>query len=175
MKMPTILSIVCIRYPEGWLHIWNGLVVYTFLFCLYAGNLFPLGMLHPRSLSSEHKDRVGYCCFIWQSSRLFQLVWVSSKQARSDSALCLVLSSNSYFQCVLVMHKSCVSIFWIASSELCSVFCVLTLSSCRRCYEISCENTFIRDGYGNTYNRVGACRDSQKSVVVQVIMAPDFS
>ena len=41
-------------------------------------------------------------------------------------------------------------------------------NSCGRCYEISCTNKAIKDGYGEVLDRSKACFDEQASVVVMV-------
>eukprot|EP01025_Chloroclados_australasicus_P038270 TRINITY_DN392_c0_g1_i1.p2 TRINITY_DN392_c0_g1~~TRINITY_DN392_c0_g1_i1.p2 ORF type:complete len:406 (-),score=57.98 TRINITY_DN392_c0_g1_i1:1727-2944(-) len=41
-------------------------------------------------------------------------------------------------------------------------------ASCGRCYEVQCNPTYFTDGYGQTLDRVGVCRDASSSVVVTV-------
>jgi hypothetical protein len=40
--------------------------------------------------------------------------------------------------------------------------------SCGRCFEVKCDPTWIRDGYGASFDRTGACRDPSASVILQV-------
>ncbi|WIA09193.1 hypothetical protein OEZ85_008604 [Tetradesmus obliquus] len=39
--------------------------------------------------------------------------------------------------------------------------------SCGGCYEIKCQSSDIKDGYGQNLNRNGACRDGSSSVIVR--------
>lgn len=41
-------------------------------------------------------------------------------------------------------------------------------NSCGRCYEVMCDDTDLKDGYGEHLNRKGICINPGKSVIVQV-------
>eukprot|EP00879_Flechtneria_rotunda_P014411 GHRR01015058.1.p1 GENE.GHRR01015058.1~~GHRR01015058.1.p1 ORF type:complete len:136 (+),score=21.77 GHRR01015058.1:159-566(+) len=40
--------------------------------------------------------------------------------------------------------------------------------SCGRCYEIKCDDSSMKDGYGEWIDRNDACKDTEASVVVQI-------
>ncbi|WIA29269.1 hypothetical protein OEZ86_011777 [Tetradesmus obliquus] len=40
--------------------------------------------------------------------------------------------------------------------------------SCGVCYEIKCESSSVRDGYGENIDRNGVCKDTSKSVIVKI-------
>eukprot|EP01026_Neomeris_dumetosa_P009360 TRINITY_DN13142_c0_g1_i5.p1 TRINITY_DN13142_c0_g1~~TRINITY_DN13142_c0_g1_i5.p1 ORF type:complete len:129 (-),score=3.12 TRINITY_DN13142_c0_g1_i5:10-396(-) len=40
--------------------------------------------------------------------------------------------------------------------------------SCGRCYEVQCNPTFFKDGYGQSLDRSNVCRDPSASVVVTI-------
>lgn len=43
-----------------------------------------------------------------------------------------------------------------------------SLCTCRRCYEIKCNPSTFKDGYGDTLDREQVCKDPDASLVVQV-------
>eukprot|EP01024_Parvocaulis_polyphysoides_P055311 TRINITY_DN5649_c0_g1_i2.p2 TRINITY_DN5649_c0_g1~~TRINITY_DN5649_c0_g1_i2.p2 ORF type:complete len:127 (+),score=10.91 TRINITY_DN5649_c0_g1_i2:111-491(+) len=41
--------------------------------------------------------------------------------------------------------------------------------SCGRCYEVKCNPTFFRDGYGQTLDRTNVCHDIDASVLITIV------
>ncbi|KAF8073002.1 hypothetical protein HT031_000662 [Scenedesmus sp. PABB004] len=40
--------------------------------------------------------------------------------------------------------------------------------SCGACYEVRCDSAVLRDGYGDSIDRTGACRDPEASVILKI-------